>query len=291
MILSGEDAFWASDRYGEVKSQPSDHERRLRRATTINCMSPSLENKRWSGHIVAVSPDAERKRSSTFPSNTPVPNQITESPAKPQSRHIRSLSTGRPQRGSYVPLLVRHRRMNWATRPRSQEELGPLKECPSPQLRGPTSIPQPRDSTSMGPKHEQPNRISQCNCGCHEGVQSSQPSHQHPVHVQKSRPAYADAGIQTDDDPVTEPPPKSTTRYDDDSQGAYGEHRAEYTDSSGFGFQPNTYSQRSSMYSESCSSNRSSWYVANPIMMGRMQDYFRSTEYFLGDSLRPQGMG
>ncbi|KAK7753823.1 hypothetical protein SLS62_004189 [Diatrype stigma] len=272
VILSGENTFWASDRHGEIKSRASDQERRLRRATTINSMTPTTESKRWTGYVVGMSPDnAERKRSTTLPSMPPVSDQTTEVPAGPRSRHIRSLSsTDGPHRAPH-------------------EELGPLKECPSPLPQGPAPLE---------PEHTQPSRNSQCSCGCHEGVRrSGQPPLESPADAphKKARPVYADAGIQTDDDYSTKHPSKASTRHEDGVQRVYGrQRRARSTEpSSGFEFQPDTYSsQRASLYSSgSWESDRSSWYLPNPVMMGRMQDYFRSTDYYLGDSLQPQGMG
>lgn len=241
--------------------------------------------------VGASADNTERKRSTTLPSKRPpVPDQATELPAEARPGHTRSLSsTDRSYRASYVPLLVRHRRLNWTTRPRSHEELGTLKECPSPQPHGPTPLE---------PEHNRPSRNSRCSCACHEGVRSTQPPSQpNPADApqKKARPVYADAGIQTDDDySITEHRSKAATRYDDTHAAHRRQHLAGSTEPpSAFEVQPDTYNgQRASPYSRgSWSSDRSSWYLPNPIVMGRMQDYFRSTDYYLGDSLQPQGMG
>ncbi|RYP59228.1 hypothetical protein DL769_008637 [Monosporascus sp. CRB-8-3] len=128
VILSGEDAFWASDKHGEIKSESPDPAQKLRRATTINLGAPSAEKKRWMGHITGTSAEVERKRSSTFPSVTPAPDDITRPPVKPQPKHVRSFSADKSQRLSLVPLSVRQKRMKWATRPRSHDELAAVKE-------------------------------------------------------------------------------------------------------------------------------------------------------------------
>ncbi len=287
VILSGEDAFWASDRYGEIKSETSDYERKLRRASTIDFSTSPASKKRWSSYISGVSKETERRRSSTLPSATRSPTQIIEPPAKPQPRHLRSLSTDRAQGPAFVPLLVRHRRMNWATRPRSDEELGTLKECPSPQLHGPSSVELKRD---------QIDRTKHCTCGCHGNItRNSLPLQRNIANAppMKPRPGYADAGIQTDDltaESQIETASKTAHKYED-IQNAYGRR---YTAPSSFEFQPNSYNQRASFIADTDSgwySPGEAWYVPNPVMMGRMQDYFRSTSYFLGDSLQPRGMG
>ncbi|RYP50605.1 hypothetical protein DL768_003887 [Monosporascus sp. mg162] len=128
VILSGEDAFWASDKHGEIKSETSDPAQKLRRAAMINFGAPSAEKKRWTSHITGTSGEVERRRSSTFPSVTSAPGEIIRPPVKPQPKHVRSFSADKSQRLSLVPFSVRQKRMKWATRPRSHDELAAVKE-------------------------------------------------------------------------------------------------------------------------------------------------------------------
>ncbi|RYP06644.1 hypothetical protein DL764_003028 [Monosporascus ibericus] len=111
VILSGEDVFWASDKHGEIKSETSDPAKKLRRATTINFGVPPAEKKRWTGHTTGTSGAVERKRSSTFPSVAPAPDDIIRPPVKPQPKHVRSFSADKSQRLSLVPFSVRQKRM------------------------------------------------------------------------------------------------------------------------------------------------------------------------------------
>ena len=269
MILSSEDSFYASDRYGEIKSETSDLERKIRRATTINLTSPAAENKRWVTNT-ATPKETERRRSSTFPSVTPVQDQITRPPVRPQLKHIRSISIDRPHRSSLMPSVARHRRVNWETRPRSQDELTTLKECPSPLPKEPL----------VESRREQFSRTSHCTCGCHGSTQSSQSTGT----LRSTRPAYTDASIQTDDAP-----------FQEEDEHTYGQRPIDSITSSSFAYQQNTQSQRASLLSTSTGTDSwasdGSWCVPNPVVMGRMQDYFRSNNYLLGDSLQPQGMG
>ena len=258
MILSSEDSFY----------ETSDLERKIRRATTINLTSPAAENKRWVTNA-STPKETERRRSSTFPSVTPVPDQIIRPPVRPQLKHIRSISTDRPHRSSLMPSVARHRRMNWETRPRSQD-LTTLKECPSP-------LPQ---EPLVESRREQFSRTSHCTCGCHGSPQNSRSTGT----SQSTRPAYADASIQTDDAP-----------FQGEDEHAYGQRPIDSITYSSFAYQQNTQSQRASLISTSTGADSwasdGSWCVPNPVVMGRMQDYFRSNNYLLGDSLQPQGMG
>ena len=265
VILSSEDAFYASDRYGEIKSETSDFERKLRRATTINLASPAAENKRWVTNA-SLTPETERRRSSTLPSVTSVPDQVIGPPIRPQLKHIRSLSTDKPHRSSLMPSVARHRRMNWETRPRSHDELTTLKECPSPLP------PEP----SMESRRAQFSSSSHCSCGCHGGPGNTQST---SIPQRSVRPVYADASIQTDDSLLVQ----------GDGEATYGQRPMNSTSS--FVYEQNTQSQRTSFLSASTGAGSwtsdGSWCVPNPVVMGRMQDYFRSNNYLLGDSLQP----
>ncbi|RYP63489.1 hypothetical protein DL771_009234 [Monosporascus sp. 5C6A] len=154
VILSGDDAFWASDKHGEIKSETSDPARKLRRAT-INFGAPSAEKKRWTGHITRASGEVERKRSSTFPA----PGDIIKPPVEPQPKHARSFSADKSQRLSLVPLSIRQKRMTWAPRRWSHDELAAVKECPTPGL---------HDQSSGVSNQDQQSRDSPCSCVCHE---------------------------------------------------------------------------------------------------------------------------
>ncbi|RYP82952.1 hypothetical protein DL770_005465 [Monosporascus sp. CRB-9-2] len=290
VILSGEDAFWASDKHGEIKSETSDPAKKLRRATTINFGASSAEKKRWMGYITGTSGEVERKRSSTFPSVTPAQDDIIRPHVKPQPKHVRCFSADKPQRLSLVPLSLGHKRMKWATRPRSRDELAAVKECPTPGL---------HDPSSGASNQNQQSRASPCTCGCHEDAREPRwPLRKSGEVLQKqSRPVYTDAGIQTDDTlrpHYTKPTSHTSHGYGNTTQTAYGHDRTTSTGSSA-SIQETDWSKRTSYLTTITSPEtycpETLWHIPNPVIMGRMQDYFRSTNYFLGDSLQPRGMG
>ncbi|RYP08804.1 hypothetical protein DL765_008667 [Monosporascus sp. GIB2] len=286
VILSGEDAFWASDKHGEIKSETPDPAQKLRRATTIYFGASSAERKRWTGHIAGASGDVERKRSSTFPSVMSGPNGIIRPPVKPQPNHARSFSADKPQRLSLVPLSVRQKTTKWATRPRSYDGLAAVKECPTPGLDDPSSRVSNQDQQIASP----------CTCSCHEDARGSRSPLRNSGEVpqEQSRPVYADAGIQTDDTLTHHYTKPRSHGHRDTTQTPYGHDRMASTASSAF-IQETNWSKRTSYLTTITSPEtycpETLWHIPNPVIMGRMQDYFRSANYFLGDSLQPRDMG
>ncbi|OMP88822.1 hypothetical protein BK809_0005543 [Diplodia seriata] len=147
----------------------------------------------------------------------------------------------------------------------------------------------------------------------------------------QSRPAYVDAGVQTDAPPP--PPPPSRLRRSSSSSSSSARKRRSVASSSSSisysdsGTSPAPYSSSSSSSYHSSSSSSSSYDSesqsdtssnsrrssaaltdittpsttyegggggslpptsgGNPVQMGKMQDYFRSSRYQLGDALRP----
>ncbi|KAI0827802.1 hypothetical protein F5Y06DRAFT_227066 [Hypoxylon sp. FL0890] len=311
VILSGEDTFWASDRNGEVRSEPSGSQARLRRALTFSGENMSAAGKGWTGRARGFSrgeDDPERPRSSTLPSTSPTADHSPGPHLKPPPSHNRSPSASKLRAISLVPLAFQQQRRSWATRPRSlvygHDDLGVLKEQPSPQRSNlpPTPANSPIMTASKTPD-------GHCTCSHHN---ASRGVHRPRSDVNtKPRTGYADAGVQTD--PPPDPDPE--TLMDDFHHRRRRHHRRESSSS----FTSTIDSYNSSSYP---SSKRSSFetittqpdpadyldsggkgkgggvwqqpyrhweQVSNPVIMGRMQDYFRSSTYTLGAALQPQG--
>ncbi|KAI0173461.1 hypothetical protein GGR52DRAFT_571971 [Hypoxylon sp. FL1284] len=340
VVLSGEDSFRASDRDGEVRSEPSFSQQRLRRALTISGDSPSSSTPGVSGrrpsrtrelHSSSSSStwETERPRSSTLPAASAEDKQDSNYLPGPHAKmpatslnttHGRSSSADKLRRISLVSMAFHQPRRSWATRPHSfvgAEDLGVLKEQPSPRRAErplaptPATKPLPRlpapamataTATAATPKDH-------CTCGHrHENEKEKEDSkyraQDRPKPNTAPRTGYADAGVQTD--PPPDPEPEMTI---DDFRPRRRRHhyRRESSES--------TASTAESSYRSSNSSKRSSFETtttrpdsqcfsdsgwdkqqqqqqqpSNPVIMGRMQDYFRSNNYTLGAALQPQAV-
>ncbi|KAI1410451.1 hypothetical protein F5Y13DRAFT_167788 [Hypoxylon sp. FL1857] len=310
VVLSGEDTFWASDRNGEVRSEPSGSQARLRRALTFSGENLPVAGKWRTGRARVLSRgegDTERPRSSTLPSMSPTIDNLPGPHLKPSPSHSRSSSVSKLRAISLVPLAFQQQRRSWATRPRSlvygHDDLGVLKEQPSPQR---TDLPPtPAESPIMAPK------VSDDHCICGHHNNASRGLHRQRQEMStKPRTDYADASVQTD--PTPDPDPE--VLMDDFHHRRRRHHRRESSSSltsTVDSYNSSSYpsSKRSSFetittqpdpvdYLDSGGKGGGRWQqsqrhweqVSNPVIMGRMQAYFRSSTYTLGAALQPQGL-
>ncbi|KAL7622028.1 hypothetical protein AAE478_007529 [Parahypoxylon ruwenzoriense] len=360
VVLSGDDTFWASDRDGEIRSEPpSSQQQRLRRALTISGENLSPTTKRRMSRarelaergIAGVLDDAERPRSSTLPSmsSTGDGSQPTEKPAGSSSRpeqqqlpspgHNRSSSVDKLRKVALVPLAFNQQRRSWATRPRSMvygagvyhhEDLSVVKEQPGPErvyLSQPKAVaPVPAIKSASPPRntaasHNHNHRDHRnCSCTCHSDEHGSTsaikaPLLHIPISSVKPRSSYADASVQTDPpSPSSDSDSSSSPRRRRRRHHHHHQHRRSSVSSAGSvdSFHSSTYnSQRASLETTTTRPDDSHLYLKpdpychpydgesgwarpqpqvwmlppNPIMMGRMQDYFRSSTYVLGGAL------
>ncbi|KAI1777205.1 hypothetical protein F4818DRAFT_340874 [Hypoxylon cercidicola] len=307
VILSGEDSFFASDRNGELRSEPSGSQQRLRRALTFSGESLSPTSKRRMSRARELSVgETDRPRSSTLPSMSPTVDHLPGPHLKPPTSHGRSSSADKLRRISLVSLAFNQQRRSWATRPRSMvygaEDLGVLKEQPSPQRaevpRTAAKSPTPPPAPAPAPA---PASVDRCTCGHHDRDDSMRFQPRPKADI-KPRPRYADASVQTD--PVSSPEPEIAM---DSFRNRSSKHHyrressvstASTVESS---YRSNNSSKRSSFettatrpdsqcFSDSGWEKQQQWVPSNPVIMGRMQDYFRSSNYTLGAALQPQGL-
>ncbi|KAI0104495.1 hypothetical protein F4814DRAFT_455779 [Daldinia grandis] len=314
VILSGEDTFWASDRNGEVRGEPAGPQQQmLRRALTFNGGSPSSGTKRRMSRARELSGgDMERPRSSTLPSMSPTVDHLPGPHLKPApAAHSRSSSADKLRRISLVPLAFHQRGRSWATRPRSlvygSEDLGVLKEQPSPQGINTPSTPV-KPATSTGTKAPG----SHCTCGYHNRDSTVGAHNPRPTTNIKPRTSYADASVQTD--PVPDPKVDELRPTRQKNPNHHRRHESSYSaTSTADSFNSSSYpsSKRSSFETVTtqpdlgdCSLSSRGKYsgrgwqqpqqhwepLSNPVAMGRMQAYFRSSTYILGAALQPQGL-
>ncbi|KAI1099985.1 hypothetical protein F4804DRAFT_63659 [Jackrogersella minutella] len=309
VVLSGEDTFWASDRNGEVRSEPSGSQQRLRRALTLNGDSPAMAHRRRMSRARGLSGgeggDLERPRSSTLPSMSPTVDHLPGPHLKPPASHSRSSSADKLRRVSLVPLAFNPGRRSWATRPRSlvygHDDLGVLKEQPSP-LRN--KIP----STPVKPATPIPTIApdDNCTCGCH---QDGSKGARRPVSkiVETPKSGYADASVQTEPTPDPDPEPmldefhhrqrKHNRRESSSSitSTADSYNSSSYPSSKRSSFDTITTQPDPAEYLDlGAKGDGGDWQpvqpqwveISNPIRMGRMQDYFRSSNYTLGAALQ-----
>ncbi|KAH7320179.1 hypothetical protein B0I35DRAFT_230566 [Stachybotrys elegans] len=269
VILSGEDTFWASDKDGQIRSKTPEPSRTLQRASTLNDATTSDLSKtqrRWST-VRELTKDPERRRSMTWSSTRRAELDLPHITSPSQPDHARSSSA---ESLTAASLRARKRRTLLVARPTSWSDLEVLEEKASPSARP--------EAAARG-----------CTCGCHAVEAGSS-----PVAVRRSWstrrasppppppppvPAsiYVDAGMQTD------PPPRqrystATTIVDGDEDflGA-GKDKA-WDAGERFVMKEDIYAAQQA-------------YMPNPVVMGRMQDYFRATTYVLGDALHPMGIG
>ncbi|KAI1141724.1 hypothetical protein F5Y05DRAFT_271763 [Hypoxylon sp. FL0543] len=315
VILSGEDTFWASDRNGEVRSEPPGSQQRLRRALTFSGENVSAAGRGRTGRARGFSRGeghSERPRSNTLPSTSPTVDHLPGPHLKPLPSHSRSSSVSKLRAISLVPLAFQQQRRSWATRPRSlvhgHEDLGVLMEQPSPQRGGLSSGP------AGSPVPITPNvSDDRGSCGHHNNASREAHKPRSEIYA-KPRTGYADASVQTD---PLDPDPEVAVHAFHRRRGQ--RHRESYSSAASTADSYNTSSYPSSKRSSfetittqpdpadyldlgrkgrGGGGGGGGWQqpqqrreqVSNPVIMGRMQDYFRSSTYTLGAALQPQGL-
>ncbi|KAJ8126330.1 hypothetical protein O1611_g7307 [Lasiodiplodia mahajangana] len=288
VILLGDDAFWASDKNGEIRNDSPIALKQLRRAITFHDGAPSPTRERRLSRGRDLEQNLERPRASTLPATLSRENAAARKQLRPLLSHSRTPSLDKYRLGPAVPVSVRRQGRISPIRPRSIDttlhgELGVLKEQPTPRPNAPL----------LNASDSRHNVTSYHSHGYQEesAVRQTQPTPN-----QYHRPNYADASVQTEPEPDNGPQ-ECTCQLRD-----YGSQRdmtvpLELISKSSRSF---TNSQRSSVDTAITRPDsgffESSWTPplavdANPVVMGRMQDYFRSTTYVLGAALHPQGMG
>lgn len=303
MVLGRGDDFFASDSTGKVENKaaageqlhhhrqpsldrntttsPTDDSPTIkpidrasrRRSRTISMIGPPSA---FRLNTQSISPIIESHSPTTADSTAATPAKPTTTPRPPSTSSSSSASL------SAAPLLFTRHHRDWKRRPRSiafgEGDNHALDRSPPPPRK-------PRGATPTS------NPSGACrHCNCH----ASPP----PPPPPSKPPTYVDASMQTDPPP---PPPRGRKRYhyysDDDED-------AEYDDDENSSSAPSlsSRSRRSSGSGSAAAtdittpSTHGVQGAGNPVVMGKMQSYFRSTGYQLGDALRPswglgQGLG
>ncbi|KAI0433021.1 hypothetical protein F5Y09DRAFT_300064 [Xylaria sp. FL1042] len=287
VILLGDDAFWASDKNGEIRNDDHSAPKQLRRALTFNGNSLLHTRPRRSSRGRDLEQDLERPRSSTLPADLSRESTATRRQLIPLLSHSRTTSLDKQRLAPSVPVTFRRQGRTSPIRPRSIDtttiygELGVLKEQPTPRPSG--DLP-----SSLEPRRSMPG---------YSGYRE-----QYEIDIEQTRPTstfhrrpnYVDSGMQTDPEPTpNHEPQKCKCQFRDyntqrDSAVSFSLSTNSYTNSRRPSFDTPITRPDSGIF-------ESSWpapaVIANPIIMGRMQAYFRSSNYVLGAALHPQGMG
>ncbi|KAI3316537.1 hypothetical protein HD806DRAFT_552231 [Xylariaceae sp. AK1471] len=292
VILLGNEAFWASDKDGEIRNDDYGALKQLRRAITFNEDGLLSTRQQCLSRGRGFEQKSERLRSSTLPATLSRENNATRKQLKPLLSRTRSLSLEKVRLGPAVPVGTQHQRRIFPLRPRSIDtstmrgELGALKEQPSPQLSA--KLPSTFDL--------QHNFTKEYSYGQHE---TRVTGNIRPTSIVQYNPSYTDAGVQTD----PEPEPSLVLEYESlerRSQRNSYEAQCDSDTSFSLSLESCDESRRSSFHIPTTRPNsrvfEPRWgcpptNIVNPIMMGRMQDYFRSASYVLGAALHPQGLG
>ncbi|KAI1421342.1 hypothetical protein F5Y12DRAFT_790047 [Xylaria sp. FL1777] len=291
VVLLGNDAFWASDKNGQIRNDDLDAPIQLRRALTFNGGSSPPSQRRRLSRGRDLEQDFERPRSSTLPATLSRENTATRRQLIPLLSHSRASSLEKQRLGPAVPVAIRRPGRTSPIRPRSihittvNGELGVLKEQPTP--RSSATVP-----SSLPPGYRVPGYSSYRR---QEEIDIGQTQLTSAVY---RRPNYVDSGVQTDPEPVPSAAPgdehqRCRCQFKDyntqrDSAVSFSMSSNSYTNSRRPSFDTPITRPDSGIF-------ESSWYPptidTNPIVMGRMQAYFRSSNYVLGAALHPQGMG
>ncbi|KAH8163047.1 hypothetical protein CIB48_g5200 [Xylaria polymorpha] len=287
VILLSDNAFWASDKNGEIRNDGPSSLKQLRRALTVHDGSLSSTHQRRLSRGRDFEQNSERPRSSTLPATLSRENTITGKQLRPLFSHNRAPSFDNSRLGPAVPVAVRRQGRVSQIRPRSIDttfyrELEVLKEQPTP--RSNATLP----ATS-------PLRHNAIADYSHERQEVGNIKQIQPTPVVYNRPSYVDAGIQTEPEPAPDVLGHEPRECRCQIEG-YGSQR-DSTSSFGLSSKSTKSGIETPITRPDSGFFDSGWecpppiVVTNPIVMGRMQDYFRSTTYVLGASLHPQGMG
>ncbi|GME65988.1 hypothetical protein GTA08_BOTSDO08753 [Neofusicoccum parvum] len=276
VVLGRGDDFFASDRAGKVENKtpttspdrnpspnPSDSPKPLdrasrRRSRTMSLVGPPAGFRLSQSLSQPIAPISEFPSSSAA-SSTRSSISSTRSLSSSGTRPSRPPSTYLP-----APLALARQERDWKRRPRSIA-FGEDDLLPEP----------PRKARGASP----PTRNACCHCGCH-GAAPPPPAARRPA----SR--YVDAGMQTDP-----PPPPSGRDSVPVSPRRKRSFTSDFDDSSSVAETGSSVSRSRRSSAAATDITAPSTYGSpggNPIVMGEMQNYFRSTGYQLGDALRPQ---
>ncbi|KAI0457016.1 hypothetical protein F5B21DRAFT_106507 [Xylaria acuta] len=274
VILLSDNAFWASDKNGEIRNDGPSSLKQLRRALTFHDGSLSSTHQRRLSRGRDFEQNSERPRSSTLPATLSRENTITRRQLRPLFSHSRTPSLDKPRLGPAVPVAIRRQGRTSPIRPRSIDttlynELEVLKEQPTPR-------PNAAGDYGHGRQEESNTRQTQ------------------PTSAVYNRPSYVDAGMQTEPEPV----PDVMEHEPQECRCRTQDHNSQRDSAVSFGLSSKSVQSGIDTPITRPDSGffESGWVypstvVGNPIVMGRMQDYFRSTTYVLGAALHPQGMG
>ncbi|KAI0865856.1 hypothetical protein F4860DRAFT_267792 [Xylaria cubensis] len=286
VILLSDNAFWASDKDGEIRNDGPSPLSQLRRALTFHDSSLSSTQQRRLSRGRDSEQNSERPRSSTLPATLSRENATARKQLRPLFSHNRTYSLDKSRLGPTVPVAVRRPGRTSPIRPRSIDttvypELEVLKEQPNPRANASLS-------TLSGPRHNGTGAYG------HRRHEEDNIRHTQPTSAVYNRSSYVDAGIQTEPDPV----PDAVDHEPRECSCRIIGYNSQRDSAVSFGL--SSKSSRSGVNTPITRPDsgffESGWacpppIVANPIIMGRMQDYFRSTNYVLGAALHPQGMG
>ncbi|KAI0190115.1 hypothetical protein F4808DRAFT_444939 [Astrocystis sublimbata] len=329
VILLSDDGFYASDKNGEIRNDSPLPIKQLRRASTIydaNANQPALVRRSTTfndGNQSAVTTtsqrrlsrgreyyeqNSERPRSSTLPATLPRENTITGKELKPLFSHSRTPSVDKPRLSLLVPVAVRAKRLS-QSRPRSidttfyQRELEVLKEQPTPK---PNATFSPRDNAPSDPGRT-PRQVQNNMRQARRSPVVRSPAARSPIlPIIPTKSRYVDSSMQTDPEPAPEP----EVRYIEPPECSCRSHGYSSVRDSAVSFGMSSVASMSGYDTPITKPDfecydEEDWdcppphqeppchpqVMANPIIMGRMADYFRSTTYTLGASLQPPGYG
>jgi hypothetical protein len=272
VVLSGEESFWASDKDGQIRNAIPESARELQREKTPGHAPPieSLPQRRWST-VRELARDPERRRSLTWSSARRGKGDLA---ATGLVQDARSASTD-------AAMTRLKRRSTWMiARTPNVGELEVLKELGSPRLpQTPRPTSYSRDATPR----------SRCSCNCHEKATKAKNS-------TEAAYQYTDAAVQTggpwnqrystastlvcnspDEEYPTQEQLSCTQRWLTLKERKDDESR--YTE---------LYEKARHHRQVSSVNHGPPTLIASPVVMGRMQDYFRAATYKLGDALGPR---
>lgn len=304
VVLGHGDDFFASDARGKLERKAAPTPERTSSPSPNDTPNPALDraSRRRSRTMSMVGPPASF-RLSVSPISEGIPKTTSNTTTRP---------TSNPSSSLFVPApLTRVRtERDWKRRPRSiafgEEDYIPGLQAPllrRRSSRGRTSpSPPPQTATTC------------CACGCHASKPTAPPKApayatsavQTPPseeRVKQPRTSYVSTTVQTD--PPPSPPPR---RRRSSSRRQVLSKRASVASASSSSSTTSDYdeddgastasrSRRSSAAATDITTPSTCGKVAvppvkgNPVVMGQMQSYFRSSGYQLGDALRPVGGG
>lgn len=304
VVLGHGDDFFASDARGKLERKAAPTPERTSSPSPNDTPNPALDraSRRRSRTMSMVGPPASF-RLSVSPISEGIPKTTSNTTTRP---------TSNPSSSLFVPApLTRVRtERDWKRRPRSiafgEEDYIPGLQAPllrRRSSRGRTSpSPPPQTATTC------------CACGCHASKPTAPPKApayatsavQTPPseeRVKQPRTSYVSTAVQTD--PPPSPPPR---RRRSSSRRQVLSKRASVASASSSSSTTSDYdeddgastasrSRRSSAAATDITTPSTCGKVAvppvkgNPVVMGQMQSYFRSSGYQLGDALRPVGGG